>query len=58
MVGERAINKKVMDVKRGNVAICTGPRESHGSVLWIYSEREEKKPTHGEQKWAIISLHF
>lgn len=48
MVGERAINKKVMDVKRGRVAICTGPYESHGSSTLDFTLSEKrKKPTHG-----------
>ena len=48
MVGERAINKKVMDVKRGSVAFCTGPYESHGSSTLDFTLSEKrKKPTHG-----------
>ena len=59
VVGERARNKKVMDVKRGSVAVCRGPWATWAQYLGFYSEREEKEAhTWSEQKWAIIPLTF
>ena len=48
MVGEKAINTKVMDVKRRSMAICTGSYESHRYSTSDFTLSEKrKKPAHG-----------
>ena len=54
MVGERAINKQVMGVKRGSVAVCTGPYESHGSSTLDFTLSEKRrKPAHGVSRSGL-----
>lgn len=48
VVGEEVINRKVMDVEWGSVAICGESCESRGFSTLVFTLREKrKKPVHG-----------
>ena len=46
--------EKVMGVKWGSVAVCTGPYESHGSSALDFTLSEERrKPSHGVSRSGL-----